>query len=69
MAGGVAQGAGPEFKPYYHKKKKKKKVGKLNYNVFLSETLNFRLSLHIPITNGYLLPNTFTISLNLAYRG
>jgi hypothetical protein len=24
-AGGVAQGAGPEFKPQYHKKKKKKK--------------------------------------------
>jgi hypothetical protein len=25
MAGGEAQGVGPEFKPYYHKKKKKKK--------------------------------------------
>jgi hypothetical protein len=23
MAGGVAQGVGPEFKPQYHKKKKK----------------------------------------------
>jgi hypothetical protein len=23
-AGGVAQGVGPEFKPWYHKKKKKK---------------------------------------------
>jgi hypothetical protein len=26
MAGGVAQGVDPEFKPQHHKKKKKKKV-------------------------------------------
>jgi hypothetical protein len=25
MAGGVAHGEGPEFKPQYHKKKKRKK--------------------------------------------
>jgi hypothetical protein len=47
MAGGVAQGEGPEFKPQYHKKKKRKKERKFilwtNYLILTFSTLSLKI--------------------------